>query len=56
MGAMTMPFLASREVVPPGLRPGDFVRFEFTPESGGQFRITTIALDEASAPEHGAHR
>lgn len=56
MGAMTMPFLASREIVPPGLKEGDRVRFEFTPESGGQFRITTIAVEDASAPEHGAHQ
>jgi Cu(I)/Ag(I) efflux system membrane fusion protein len=56
MGAMTMPFLASREVVPPGLAPGDRVRFEFTAESGGQFRITTIAPADASLPEHGAHK
>jgi Cu(I)/Ag(I) efflux system membrane fusion protein len=56
MGAMTMPFLASREVVPPGLAPGDRVRFELTAESGGQFRITTIAPADASLPEHGAHK
>ena len=56
MGTMTMPFLASREVVPPGLKQGDRVHFEFTPESGGQFRITTIAPVEASSPEHGAHK
>jgi membrane fusion protein, copper/silver efflux system len=54
MGAMTMPFLVSREVVPPGLKPGDRVRFEFTAESGGQFRITTVAPADASLPEHGA--
>jgi Cu(I)/Ag(I) efflux system membrane fusion protein len=56
MGAMTMPFLASREVVPPGLAPGDRVRFEFTAEPGGQYRITTIAPADASLPEHGAHK
>jgi membrane fusion protein, copper/silver efflux system len=56
MGAMTMPFLASREVVPAGLAPGDRVRFEFTAESGGQYRITTIAPAEATLPEHGAHK
>ena len=56
MGAMTMPFLASREVVPPGLKQGDRVRFEFTAESGGQFRITTIAPADTSVPEHGAHK
>lgn len=56
MGAMTMPFLASREVVPPGLKQGDRVRFEFTAESEGQFRITTIAPADEGVPEHGAHK
>ena len=56
MGAMTMQFLASREVVPPGLKLGDRVRFEFTPEPGGQFRITMITPVEANAPEHGEHK
>jgi membrane fusion protein, copper/silver efflux system len=56
MGAMTMAFLASREVVPPGLKQGDRVRFEFTAESEGRFRITMIAPVEASLPEHGAHK
>lgn len=56
MGAMTMPFLASRDVIPPGLKQGDRVHFEFTPEPGGQFRITTIAPVEASLSDHGAHK
>ena len=56
MGAMTMPFLASHEIVPPGLKQGDRVRFEFTAESGGQFRVTAIVPADASLPEHGAHQ
>jgi membrane fusion protein, copper/silver efflux system len=56
MGAMTMPFLASREVVPPGLKPGDRVRFEFTAEQQGQYRVTMIAPAEAGPQDHGAHK
>ncbi|HKW38662.1 MAG TPA: efflux RND transporter periplasmic adaptor subunit [Burkholderiales bacterium] len=54
MGAMTMAFLAPREVVPPGLKQGDHVRFEFTAEPGGRFRVTTIAPVEASSADLGA--
>ena len=56
MGAMTMPFLASREVVPPGLKPGDRVRFEFTAEQQGQYRVTMIAPAEAGPQDQGAHK
>ena len=56
MGTMTMPFLASREIVPPGLKQGDRIHFEFTPESEGRFRITTIAPADEGVPEHGGHK
>jgi len=56
MGAMTMPFLTPADLVPPGLKKGDHIRFEFTAQSDGQFRITSIASADASLPDHGAHK
>jgi Cu(I)/Ag(I) efflux system membrane fusion protein len=56
MGAMTMPFLAPHGGIPPGLKKGDRIRFEFTAQSDGQFRVTKLAPEEASVPEHGAHK
>lgn len=56
MSAMTMAFLVSREVVPPGLKQGDRVRFEFTAEQQGQYRVTMIAPPDAGLPDHGAHK
>jgi Cu(I)/Ag(I) efflux system membrane fusion protein len=56
MGAMTMPFDAPKSVIPPGLKKGDRIRFEFTMQSDGQMQITSIARADASAPDHGAHK
>ena len=56
MGAMTMPFDAPKSVIPPGLKKGDRIRFEFTMQSDGQMQITSIAPADASAPDHGAHK
>jgi len=56
MGAMTMPFLAPHGGIPPGLKKGDRIRFEFTAQPDGQFRVTRLAPEEASVPEHGAHK
>jgi len=56
MGAMTMPFSAPPGVVPPGLKKGDHIRFEFTAQPDGQFRITTIVPADPSLPDHGAHK
>jgi Cu(I)/Ag(I) efflux system membrane fusion protein len=56
MGAMTMAFDAPKSVVPPGLKKGDRIRFEFTMQSDGQMRITRIAPADASVPDHGAHK
>jgi len=56
MGAMTMAFDAPKSVVPPGLKKGDRIRFEFTMQSDGQMRITSIAPADASVPDHGAHK
>jgi len=56
MGAMTMPFLAPHGGIPPGLKKGDHVRFEFTAQPDGQFRVTRLVPEEASVPGHGAHK
>jgi Cu(I)/Ag(I) efflux system membrane fusion protein len=56
MGAMTMPFLAPHGGIPPGLKKGDHVRFDFTAQPDGQFRVTRLSREEASVPEHGAHK
>jgi Cu(I)/Ag(I) efflux system membrane fusion protein len=56
MGAMTMPFLAPAGGIPPGLKKGDRIRFEFTARPDGQFRVTRLVPAEASVPDHGAHK
>ena len=56
MGAMTMPFDAPKSVVPPGLKKGDRIRFEFIMQSDGQLRITNIAPADASMPERRARK
>ena len=56
MGPMTMPFLAPAGAVPPGLKKGDRIRFEFTVRPDGQFRVTRLAREDASLPDHGAHK
>ncbi len=56
MGAMTMPFLISGAALPPGLKKGDRIRFEFSVRPDAQYQITGIAPADASTPEHGAHR
>jgi len=56
MGAMTMPFDAPKSVVPPGLKKGDRIRFEFTMQSDGQMQITSIAPADASVPDRGARK
>jgi Cu/Ag efflux protein CusF len=53
---MTMPFLAPAGAVPPGLKKGDRIRFEFTARPDGQFRVTKLVPAEASGPDHGAHK
>jgi Cu/Ag efflux protein CusF len=55
MGAMTMPFLISGAAVPPGLKQGDRVRFEFSVRPDAQYQITRIAPAGAGTPDHGAH-
>ncbi len=56
MGAMTMPFDAPKSVVPPSLKKGDRIRFEFTMQSDGQMQITSIAPADASVPDRGARK
>jgi len=56
MGAMTMPFSAPPGVVPPGLKKGDRVQFEFSAQPDGQLKITRIGPADASLPDHGAHK
>jgi len=56
MGAMTMPLLAPAGGIPPGLKEGDRIRFEFTAQPDGQFRVTRLAHEDASLPDHGAHK
>jgi Cu(I)/Ag(I) efflux system membrane fusion protein len=54
MGAMTMPFLVSGVALPPGLKKGDRVRFEFSIRPDAQYQIVRVA--PAGTDEHGAHR
>ena len=56
MGAMTMPFDAPNGIVPPGLKKGDRIQFEFKMQSDGQLRITNIAPANASVPDRGARK
>ncbi len=56
MGAMTMPFDAPNGIVPPGFNVGDRIQFEFSIQSDGQLRITSIAPADASMPEGGARK
>src|SRR5712691_13387318 len=55
MGAMTMPFRAPNGIVPPALKKGDRIRFEFSIKPDGEFQITDIAPADASVPGQGAH-
>jgi len=56
MGAMTMAFDAPKSVIPPGLKKGDRIRFEFTMQSDGHMQITSITRADALVPDHGAHK
>ena len=56
MGAMTMPFDAPKGIVPPGLKKGDRIQFEFNMQSDGPLRITNIAPADASMPDRGARK
>jgi len=56
MGAMTMPFRAPNGIVPPGLKKGDRVLFEFSIKPDGEFQITDIAPADASVPEYGVRK
>jgi membrane fusion protein, copper/silver efflux system len=56
MGAMTMPFRAPNGIVPPGLKKGDRILFEFSIKPDGEFQITDIAPADASVPEYGARK
>jgi Cu(I)/Ag(I) efflux system membrane fusion protein len=56
MGAMTMPFDAPGGIVPPGLKVGDRVQFEFTMQADGQLKITNIGPADASIPDRGARK
>lgn len=50
MGAMTMPFLISGSALPPGLKEGDRIRFQFSVRPDAQYHIVRVTRD------HGAHR
>jgi len=56
MGAMSMPFRAPGGVVPPGLKKGDRIRFEFNIGQDGQFQIKNLAPADASTPGSGARK
>ncbi len=56
MGAMTMPFRAPGGVVPPGLKKGDRIRFEFNIGQDGQLQIKNLAPADASVPDRGARK
>jgi Cu(I)/Ag(I) efflux system membrane fusion protein len=56
MGAMTMPFRAPNGIVPPTLKKGDRILFEFSIKPDGEFQITDIAPADASVPEYGVRK
>ncbi len=56
MGAMTMPFRAPNGIVPPGLKKGDRILFEFSIKPDGEFQITDLAPADASVPEYGVRK
>jgi len=56
MGAMTMPFRAPNGIVPPALKKGDRILFEFSIKPDGEFQITDMAPADASVPEYGARK
>jgi len=56
MSAMTMPFRAPNGIVPPGLKKGDRILFEFSIKPDGEFQITDIAPADASVPEYGVRK
>jgi Cu/Ag efflux protein CusF len=56
MGAMTMPFLISGAAIPPGLKQGDRIRFEFSVRPDAQYQIISIVPGGAGTPDRGAQR
>jgi Cu(I)/Ag(I) efflux system membrane fusion protein len=62
MGAMTMEFKSPRGGLPPGVKAGDRIRFEFVITRDGEYQTTKVepAARSAKAPEpqvdHGAHK
>jgi len=56
MGAMTMPFRAPNGIVPPTLKKGDRILFEFSIKPDGEFQITDMAPADASVPEYGVRK
>jgi Cu(I)/Ag(I) efflux system membrane fusion protein len=56
MGAMTMPFRAPNGIVPPALKKGDRILFEFRIKPDGEFQITDLAPADASVPEFGVRK
>src|SRR6266436_2819302 len=56
MGAMTMPFRAPNGIVPPALKKGDRILFEFSIKPDGEFQITDLAPADASVPEYGVRK
>jgi Cu/Ag efflux protein CusF len=53
---MTMPFDVPSGIVLPRLKIGDRVEFEFTMQSDGQLKITSIGPADASIPDRGARK
>jgi Cu(I)/Ag(I) efflux system membrane fusion protein len=52
---MTMEFLPPKGGLPPGLKAGDRIVFEFTPAVGGDWQVTRItSADAAAGPTHRA--
>jgi Cu(I)/Ag(I) efflux system membrane fusion protein len=56
MGAMTMAYRLPAGGLPAGLKTGDRIRFEFTMNDQGEFRLTRIERDAGSTAAHGAHQ
>src|SRR5436309_251029 len=56
MGAMTMPFRAPNGIIPPALKKGDRILFEFSIKPDGEFQITDLAPADASVPEYGVRK
>jgi membrane fusion protein, copper/silver efflux system len=62
MGAMTMEFKSPPGGLPPGLKAGDAIRFDFVITRDGEYQTTKVepvgrsAKDAEPQSDHGAHK